>query len=252
MIKYILSGLIVVLFGIGAVMFYSSSADQENYVELESKKYVCENDIHTTSRVYVALLGLNDNDSARLETRIRKLSSGDTKTKAILIYDYAPTDTLAATSADFTTKFNQFIATQNPDEVIIFGLSAGGTILANSAHDLVVPKKAELHTIASPLKGFGLQGFMGYFLGDKVGLRREIGMGFAPYLPPPKNVTVYHHKTLHDSVYTGACEGSAWLCTTIVELQNNNLAGSEEFYYSDYDHIPLMEAVMEMVTRCRT
>lgn len=214
--------------------------------------FTCENSNSVKSKGYVVLLGLNDNDPATKETEIRSLTAADPKVKAIFAYDYEKTTKLADISKDFIAKFNAFISKYQPEEVVIIGRSAGGTIAAYSAQSLVLPGMAELHTIASPLRGYGLGDFLaGVFVGETRGLEREIAVGFTPFLPAPKNFKVYHHKTVADSEYKSQCGEFAEFCD-VRAIQNNNLSDSKEFYYPQYDHDTIMLAITRKVVACRS
>lgn len=212
--------------------------------------FTCENDSTVQSRAYVVLLGLNDDNAEGARQELERLTANDSKTKTIWVYDYSKNDTLENISSDFISKFNSFVDSVKTDEIVIFGDSAGGTIAAYSAHLLKYSGKAELHTNASPLRGYGLSGLIAeIFLKNKTGLNKEIGTGFAPYQAAPANFKVYHHKTVNDSVLS-ECGGMKGFCD-VRAIQNNNLPGSKEFYYPQYDHRPLMTAVKSAVVSCR-
>jgi len=217
----------------------------------QSSSFTCEsNDGNVASRAYVLLLGINNTNTELPYRWLNEAVAGDAKNVGTLVFGYKKYDPLAQISQEFLDRFHAFVAEKKPQEVVIFGWSAGGTIAAASASRLNFDGKGEIHTVASPLKGYSLAGFLEFMLEGKYGLEREIGLGFSPWAPAPSNFTVHHHKTVNDSDLSGRCGDFASLCDPKV-IQNNNLSGAREYYYPQYDHEPIMHAVTEMVIACR-
>ncbi|PIR44652.1 MAG: hypothetical protein COV10_04090 [Candidatus Vogelbacteria bacterium CG10_big_fil_rev_8_21_14_0_10_51_16] len=213
--------------------------------------FTCENDRDVESRAYVLVLGINNNnDPTGAQTWIDGATAGDIKNSGNLVFAYDKSRSLVDLSADFINRFNSFVDGKKPEEVVVIGWSAGGVIAASQAHRLQVPGSLEIHTVASPLKGYSLGGFLEFLLEEQTGFGREIGLGFGPFLAPPANARVYHHKTVTDSDLSGRCGDFASFCNPRI-IQANNLAGAKEFYYPQYDHEPIMHAVAEMVVACR-
>lgn len=212
--------------------------------------YTCVNDLSVTSRAYIVLLGLGDDDPFAKESLIKKLGNHDAKFKGVLAFDYDKNVPLSSIQADFVSSANAFVSAHRPDELIIIGRSAGGTIASSVAHQFAFSGTVELHTIASPLHGVGLGSLADYFAGGRSGFEKEIVAGFTPFTKPPSNWKVFHHKTVTDSFYENACKGTVGACNT-ASMQNNNISGSLEFFYPVYDHNTIMDAVTENIMSCR-
>jgi len=224
---------------------------QEPEQKTESGKFACENDMSVNSRAYVLLLGFNNNNNPTgAQTWIDTATAGDVKNRGNLVFAYDKSRSLADLGADFINRFNTFIGEKKPEEVVVIGWSAGGTILASQAHNLRVSGDLEIHTVASPLKGYSLKGFLESLLDGQTGFAREIGLGFGPFVGAPANAKVYHHKTVTDSDLSGRCGNFAAFCNPLT-IQNNNLSSAKEFYYPEYDHELIMTAVAQMVINCR-
>jgi len=217
---------------------------------VQNSAFICENDTSVASRAYVLLLGINSKDVDNARAWLESKVGNDPKNKGVMIFSHDAVKSLSVIGDDFVARFNAFVAEKKPDEVIIIGWSAGGTIAASTAHRLSIGGKGEIHTVASPLRGYALKGFLEALLEDSVGFSREIGVGFASFAEAPTNFRVYHHKTVKDSDLSGRCGGFAAFCDPML-IQANNLPNSKEFYYPQYDHEPIMHAVAEMVINCR-
>jgi len=224
--------------------------DEITQTQTQSSAFVCENDPTVSSRAFVLLLGFDDQNREDALGWIEGQIGDDPKNRGVLVFTHNGNDSLASISNDFVASFNEFVAEAMPEEVVIIGWSAGGTIAASTAHRLSVSGKVELHTVASPLRGYSLKGFLEGLLEDLTGFEREIGVGFDPFARAPSNFSVYHHKTVTDSDLSGRCGSFASFCDPKA-IQANNLPNSKEFYYPEYDHEPLMHAVAEMVINCR-
>ena len=219
--------------------------DEETDIKITNTVFECENDNSVKSRAYVYLHGLGDHNPGAFDYQ-RSLIKDDTKTKDILDFDYDETLTLNEISDDFVSEFNQFVLENNFEEVIIIGQSAGGVIASFSAHKLEFGGVIELHTLASPLNGYHVSE---QFLGDSTGFTREIGLGFDSFTRASENVKVYHHKTVEDKSLRSWCGDYASFCDPL-KAQNNNLEGSEEFFYPEHGHTSIMPAVSKLIIDC--
>ena len=210
--------------------------------------FVCENDNSIKSRGYVYLHGLGDHNPSAVNF-LKTFTQNDSKTKSILDFDYNEQWTLDKISTDFVSKFNTFKSQYDLEEIVIIGQSAGGVVAAYSAHKLNFDGDLELHTIASPLNGYGDFGAVSRQAAESMaGFAKEIGLGFAPFITP-QGIKVYHHKTVEDESLRSWCGSYASFCSPKV-IQNNNIEGSKEFYYPDYNHTSIMPAVSEMIINC--
>ena len=210
--------------------------------------FVCENDNSVKARGYVYLRGLGDHSSAAVDL-LKSLTQNDSKTKGILDFDYNEQGTLDAISNDFALKFSTFKSQYDLQEIVIIGQSAGGVVAAYSAHKLNFDGDIELHTIASPLNGYGDFGAASRQAAESMaGFAKEIGLGFASFITP-QGIKVYHHKTVEDEFLSSWCGDYASFCSSNV-IQNNNIEGSKEFYYPGYNHTSIMPAVSEMIVSC--
>ena len=210
--------------------------------------FVCENDNSVKAIGYVYLHGLGDHSSVAVDL-LKSLTQNDSKTKGILDFDYNEQGTLDTISNDFALKFNTFKSQYDLEEVVIIGQSAGGVVAAYSAHKLNFDGDIELHTIASPLNGYGDFGATSKQAAENMaGFAKEIGLGFASFITP-QGIKVYHHKTAEDEFLSSWCGDYASFCSSNV-IQNNNIEGSKEFYYSGYSHTSIMPAVLEMIINC--
>ncbi len=210
--------------------------------------FSCENDHRIRKRAYVLLMGLGDHDKA-VWNEEKRLMEQDPKADGILIYDQDENKHLQEISSLFLADLNQFLAEHDAEELVIFGSSAGGVTSSHAISKLNFSGPVALHTLASPLKGYGLTGPRAQYLGDRQGYLRDIAIGFEPFDSPPTNVKVYHHKTVTDSVLKAYCGPLAAFCDPI-EVQDNNLAGSKEFFYPQYDHDTIMDGVIHEVLKC--
>ena len=102
----------------------------------------------------------------------------------------------------------------------------------------------------SPTKGYRLTGFMEQFIPDISGLAREIAIGFDKFKSPSENFRIYHHKTVTDEVLTQICGDFEDFCNPL-NVQNNNLDGSQEFYYPEQTHESIMLHVISKISACR-
>jgi hypothetical protein len=221
----------------------SESAGEQNLT------FSCENDSSVVStRAYVYLRGFGDHSPGAIDYQ-KNLMNADTKVVGILDFDYDEQKSLQTISGEFVSQFNTFAAEHNPEEIIVIGQSAGGTVAAFSASQLNFSGKMEIHTMASPLRGYNLRGFMESFVGDRQGFGREIALGISPFIKPGNNVKSYHHKTVTDSQLTSSCGDFEAFCNAI-DIQNNNLPGSKQFSYPKHDHTSIMRAVSKKIIDC--
>ncbi|HLD57177.1 MAG TPA: M23 family metallopeptidase [archaeon] len=213
-------------------------------------KFSCENDnSKVQSRGYVLLMGLADHTKEGWISE-KSLMEQDPKSKFVLIYDQDENSNLGKISQKFLVDLHVVLKESPVDELVIFGASAGGVTSSYSIAKLNFSGPVALHTLSSPLKGYDFRGIAEAFLGERSTYEREIALGLEPFATPSKNVKVYHHKTVTDTVLKDHyCGGFASLCDPI-KIQNNNIQGSKEFYYPEYDHNPLMGVVIREVLKC--
>lgn len=225
---------------------YAEEAD----TNLGTDVFSCENDNSVKSRGYVYLHGLGDHNPAAVNF-LENLTQDDSKTKGILDFDYSEQLTLDEISNDFVSEFNTFKSQYDLEEIVIIGQSAGGVVAAYSAHKLNFDGDLELHTIASPLNGYGDFGTSSKQMAEGMtGFAKEIGLGFAPFIAPQsQNIKVYHHKTLEDEDLRSWCGSYAAFCSPKI-IQNNNIEDSKEFYYPDYNHTSIVSVVSGMIVDC--
>jgi|TARA_Y100000310_G_scaffold243188_1_gene247625 hypothetical protein len=203
--------------------------------------YECTNDNSISSKGYVYLHGLGDHNPGILND-IKALINQD----PILDFDYNEKLLLNEISNDFILQFSKFASQNNFEEIVIIGQSAGGVIASFSAHQLNFNGVIELHTLASPINGYHVSD---KFLGELSGFAREIGEGFDSFTKPGNNFKIYHHKTVVDEDLSSLCGEFAKFCSPL-SIQDNNIEGSNDFYYSEYDHTSIMPAVSKMIIEC--
>ncbi len=209
-------------------------------VIITNNTFECENNNSVQSRAYILLRGFGDHDPGSYDYH-KDLISNDPKVRGVMDFDYNETTRLADLSQDFINEFNEFIDGKELEEVIIIGHSAGGTIAAYSAHKLEFNGAIEIHTLASPLKGCDfLMAILQFLIGR--GYWRDAGVGLDQFTTPGDNVKVYHHKIINDEVLRR--------CGAPVEVQNNNVNGSKEFYYEEYGHSTIVPAVSKIIIEC--
>ncbi len=211
--------------------------------------FSCENEpTGIRSRAYVILMGLAETQPGAWKTE-KTLLQKDPLAKAVWVYPQDANDHLPQISEKFLTDMDAFLRENPVDELVLFGSSAGGVTASYSVSRLNFSGPVALHTMAAPLKGYDLTGFRAQFLGDRQGYLRDIAIGFRLFDPPGPNVSVYHHKTVTDSVLLSYCGDLKAFCD-VREIQNNNVAGSQEFFYPQFDHASIMSGVIQRVAKC--
>ncbi|MBI5355570.1 MAG: hypothetical protein HZB68_03900 [Candidatus Aenigmarchaeota archaeon] len=235
------AGLLVLLVFIAGC---SQQAAEKSYV-----KFSCENNYSIGSRGYVLLMGLAQHQKSDFITE-KNLMDNDPKAKFAVIYDQDETLHIDEIGKKFLQDMNELLSKHEIDELVIFGSSAGGVTASYSIAKLNFSRPVALHTLASPLKGYDLTGFRSNFLGDRKGYLRDIAIGFGPFGTPGDSVKVYHHKTVNDTVLKEHYCGQMASFCDVREIQNNNIGGSKEFYYPQYDHNPLGKYVIREVLKC--
>ncbi len=224
---------------------------QPSEFKIEQKKasFSCEKNTDNNSvakRGYVLLMGLGDHNKNGWYTE-KKYMEQDPKTQFVLIYDQDETKHLPEISEKFLADMHALLKQKPVDELVIFGASAGGVTASYSIAKLNFSGSVALHTLSSPLNGYG---FPDAVLGNRQGYLLDIARGLAHFQKPSDNVKVYHHKTVTDTILVDHyCNGVTFLCNA-VQIQNNNIEGSKEFFYSKYDHNPLMKVVIPIVLKC--
>ena len=211
--------------------------------------FSCENDpAGIRSRAYVVLMGLGETQAGAWRAE-KSLLEKDPLAEAVLIYPQDETLHVDQIRQNFLSDMHVFLKENPVDELVLFGSSAGGVTASYSIAHLDFSGPVALHTMASPLKGYDLTGFRASFLGDRQGYLRDIAIGFQPFDPPGSNVKVYHHKTVTDSVLLDYCGEMKAFCD-VRQIQDNDLAGSREFFYPQYDHATIMSGVIQRVAQC--
>ena len=240
----------VIVFAIIAKkIFYSIIPLNEEKVQVTNEKFVCQNDPSIGSRAYIFVRGFGDHDIKAFDFQ-RQLLKSDIKTKDTLDFDYDEKKTLGELSDQFVTAFTKFAAKNNVDEIIILAESAGGIIASNSTHRFDdFDGRIEIHTLASPLRGYNIPET--FVDNNRVGFGRDIALGLDEFEKAPNNTTVFHHKTIEDSILQEACGKFAKFCDP-VQIQNNNLERSKIYFYPEEDHSSIVETVSEMVISCKT
>ena len=211
--------------------------------------FSCENDNSVKTRGYVLLMGLADHEKEGWIIE-KNLMEQDSKAKFVLIYDQDENLHLQEISDKFLENLNGILEKNPVEELVIFGASAGGVTASFSIPSLNFSGPVALHTLSSPLKGYDFRGIGEAFLGERAIFEKEIALGLEPFAAPGKNVKAYHHKTVTDTILKDYyCGSFASLCDPI-KIQNNNIQGSKEFYYPQYDHNSLMGPVIRKVLEC--
>lgn len=200
---------------------------------------------------YIILLGFGTHDIDKYQVEREQILSDDTNSLSIL--DFNESKHLDEIAETFYEELQDFFAREQPDELIIIAESAGGVVVLSTPEKLDLGIPIEVHTIASPLKGYGLRDGKEVLVGDRTGFEQEIALGFLPFSTPPENVEVFHHKELTTSLDEHSllswCGAYVKFCN-ILEIQNNNVIGSHEFYYEGYDHRTIMHHAAEKIIRC--
>ena len=200
-------------------------------MQVTNATYECGN-ISPSPRAYVFLRGYGDHGPIPYDYLKGIIED------PVMIFEYNETTRLNGLSRDFLNEFNEFMTDLEIDELIIIGYSAGGTIALYSVNDLDFNGAIELHTVASPLKGCNLLPSIRMLF--TTGFWRDVAPGLDE-LTVPENVKVYHHKTIEDEIL-GQCGNS-------LEVQNNNVEGSMEYYYN-HSHSSILRPVAGMIIEC--
>lgn len=221
---------------------------EKSDIEVHDNVYTCEKDDSVKSRAYIILLGFKNHDKNTFVNETA-LMEKNPNVKGIFTYDYNENLTLDEISVEFILQANAFISEMELDELIIIGSSAGGNVAVNSIDNISFDGEIELHTIASPLNGYGLKGIKERLIGERDGLEREIAYGFEPFKITRENIKTYHHKTVEDESLLSKCGAFVKICNTL-QIQNNNVEGSKDFYYQDRDHKTIMNEVIGKIIDC--
>tara|TARA_Y100000034_G_C6881899_1_gene404254 strand:+ start:780 stop:1589 length:810 start_codon:yes stop_codon:yes gene_type:complete len=214
-----------------------------NQQDVSKNKFVCNNDNSIESRGYVYLHGYGSHGPEQFEFE-RELIAKDNKVKFIIDYDYDEKKTMTEITNDFIELFNNY--NKQVNEIVILAESAGGVIALNSMNKLKYDGVVELHTLASPINGYHVPSF----LVGETGFGREIGLGFDKWKEKPNNFRVVHHKTITDSSLKKKCGWFKIFCNPL-NIQNNNVKNSEEYFYPNDDHATIMDNAAKLVIECR-
>ncbi|HLD80734.1 MAG TPA: hypothetical protein VJA40_01915, partial [archaeon] len=214
-----------------------------------AKAFSCEPlDEGVKTRGYVLLMGVPDHYLEQWDNE-KELMLRDPKAVFAVVWDQDETRHIEDLSEWFLGELHALLAQKPVDELVIFGPSAGGVTSSYSIAKLDFTGKVALHTMASPTKGFDLTGFRSQFLGDRTGFIKDIAVGFQPFTKPGDNVKVYHHKTTYDADLMSNCGSLQAFCDTL-DVQGNDLPGSNVFYYPEHTHATIMPAVVRTVLKC--
>ena len=218
--------------------------------QVTDEVFTCEADDSIRTRGYVWLMGLGDGAKTQVKYfEQERLMKQDPKAVFVEFYPQDPSMHLPEISDRFILYMEGLLSRYEVDELVLFGSSAGGVTASYSISRLPFDGPVALHTMASPLRGYDLTGFRARFLGDRTGFLRDIAVGFGPFEPPGGKVRVYHHKTVTDEGLLAYCKEMKEFCD-VLRIQDNNLRGSREFYYPQYDHITIMRGVARTVLAC--
>jgi len=210
--------------------------------------FACDVNDSVRRRGYVWLMGLGGTvPTDYFEQEL--LMKQDPEAAFVEFYPQDQTLHLPEISERFILYMDGLLSRHDIDELVLFGSSAGGVTAAYSIARLPFNGSVALHTLASPLAGYDLKGIRAQWLGDRTGFLRDIAIGFGPFDPPGENVKVYHHKTVTDEVLLAYCGDMQAFCDAL-KIQDNNLPGSQEFYYPRYDHFTIMRGVARTVLAC--
>ncbi len=206
--------------------------------------YTCENkNTENEKLAYVYLRGFGDHNPGSVY-----FITDSTPNSPLLDFDYDESLSLEQINSQFVTEFNSFTTTNELNKIIIFAHSAGGVIASSTITNLAetFPEQIEIHTLASPLNGYDAPKslFEGY-----TGVYNNLAVGIDSYDPEPKNINVYHHKTVTDEILVSICGRFHQFCDAL-DAQNNNVPGSEEFYYPNEDHNSIVHTVGLKVIAC--
>ncbi|MBV22073.1 MAG: hypothetical protein QGH85_01235 [Candidatus Pacebacteria bacterium] len=221
----------------------ASSGQATSY---SSETYICTADPSVTNRGYVVIEGAGGSDTSKIKNNV----SAGSHFGGFLNFTYdSSQETLDTIGTRFVSEFNTF-ATQEFDEIIIYGLSAGGVIASYTAHLLGDTTLIEIHTHASPLNGYKFGPAAEQISQQFTGFLKEIGLGIDPYIKPPTNIKVFHHKTVEDQTLRSFCGDYASLCNPKV-IQDNNVPGSSEFIYPNDTHESITNTVVTKTLSCK-
>ena len=228
------------------IKFEEKTKTKEGRINSQAKFSCDNNNAKIKTRGYVFLMGYasHHKDEWRKE---KELMEQDPKTKFVEIYDQDENLHIEEISEKFLADIEKLLKKYPVEELVLFGSSAGGVTASYSISkfegELNFSGSVALHTMASPIKGYDLTGFRANFIGDRKGFLKDISIGFKPYKKPGKNVKVYHHKTVTDIGLLNYCGAMKSFCDEF-EIQNNNIEGSKEFFYPQYDHETIMRGVV--------
>ena len=213
-----------------------------------SDTYICTANQSIASRGYIVIHGAGGPDAGK--TTIKNAVSVDPNFGGYLYFTYdANQETLNTIGTRFVSEYNTF-ATQEFDEIIIYGQSAGGVVASYAAHLLGNATYIEVHTLASPLNGYKFGSAAEQIAQQFTGLNKEIGLCINPYAKPPANVKIFHHKTVEAQTLRSSCGAFASLCSPKV-IQDNNVPGSSEFAYPKETHDSIINTVVKETLSCR-
>ena len=146
----------------------------------------------------------------------------------------------------FETTLFELSQRASTNQLLIVGLSAGGSLLAFAANRIPSTYSLEIHTLAAPLNGYGLDRF-GNLLIDQYAppeiyplqsFFRQIGLGLQPYAKPQSHVQVFHHKEGASARHLAAHCGRFEAYCDPLKIQANNVPSAKEFYYQGDLDVP--------------
>jgi hypothetical protein len=235
-------------------------------INIGSQTFACENDKDLKTRAYILVGGVGSKafqtlkliNSKRFEGNrafqdIVRLLFESPSTQGVMTFQYDDRASLYEISRRLLRQMDGFLHQVKIQELVLLGLSAGGNLLANLGEKIPFEGRTEIHTLASPLRGYGLSRFGEQMLEHFAplhdygihGFYREIGNGMQPYPQAKKQTRVYHHKEgssannliSHCGEFRGYCDP--------LKIQHNNVQGSQEFYSpSDLDSLRVVREIL--------
>src|SRR3989344_3096070 len=122
----------------------------ESEIIISNNTYKCENS--NLKKAYVLVHGFGDHNMLRFNPQKKLIKEKNAST--ILDYSYNEFLSLDEIAEDFSNKVNKALLKTDAEKIIVIGYSAGGIIASFSLSKIQTDKLIDLHTIASPLKGY--------------------------------------------------------------------------------------------------
>ena len=168
--------------------------------------------------------------------------------KGAMRFDYDDRESLQTIYHSFEKALFDLSERSATRRLLILGLSAGGNLLAFAASRIPQSYSIEIHTMASPLNGYGLNRFGELMINQFApsdsyppqSFYRHIGLGFDSYLQAKDHIRVFHHKEGESASHlVSHCGRFAGYCDPL-KIQSNNVPNAQEFYYEGDLNIPVV------------